>query len=65
MQNGFHHELTNHEAKYHSAPGTIPVEDELPRRGKAPGMHMGLSVLMDVREEEYFCTGSESVGFKV
>lgn len=41
-----------------------PGED-LPRRGIAPGLHMGLSVLMDVQEEEYYCSGTESVGFKV
>eukprot|EP00094_Tigriopus_californicus_P012851 TCALIF_12426-PA protein Name:"Similar to ppk28 Pickpocket protein 28 (Drosophila melanogaster)" AED:0.14 eAED:0.15 QI:199/0.5/0.4/1/0.75/0.8/5/0/353 len=36
----------------------------MPRRALAPGLHMGLSVMLDVQESEYFCTGSESVGFK-
>ncbi len=38
---------------------------EMPLRAIAPGLHMGLSVLLDVQEEEYYCSGTESVGFKV
>lgn len=41
------------------------VYEFMPRRALAPGLHMGLSVLLDVQESEYYCTGSESVGFKV
>eukprot|EP00095_Tigriopus_kingsejongensis_P004645 snap_masked-scaffold29_size597861-processed-gene-1.10 protein:Tk04645 transcript:snap_masked-scaffold29_size597861-processed-gene-1.10-mRNA-1 annotation:"pickpocket protein 28 isoform x1" len=43
----------------------VDLPDEyLPRRALAPGLHMGLSVLLDVDEEEYYCSGTESVGFK-
>ncbi len=38
---------------------------DMPLRSLAPGLHMGLSVVLDVREEEYYCSGTESVGFKV
>ena len=37
----------------------------MPVRAIAPGLHMGLSVVLDVKEEEYYCSGTESVGFKV
>ena len=42
-----------------------PKTEELPRRGIAPGLHMGLSLLLDVHEDEYYCSGTESIGFKV
>ncbi|XP_059083484.1 pickpocket protein 28-like [Tigriopus californicus] len=38
--------------------------EPMPRRAVAPGLHMGLSVLLDVREQEYYCSGTESIGFK-
>ncbi|XP_071743578.1 pickpocket protein 28 [Lepeophtheirus salmonis] len=38
---------------------------EMPRRTSSPGLTMGLSVLLNVQENEYYCTGSESVGFKI
>ena len=38
--------------------------EELPRRSKSPGLHMGLSLLLDVQENEYYCTGTRSTGFK-
>ena len=37
----------------------------MPRRALSPGMHAGLSVIMDVQEREYYCSATESVGFKV
>ena len=37
----------------------------MPRRAMSPGMHAGLSVIMDVQEREYYCSATESVGFKV
>ncbi len=40
------------------------VGQDMPLRALSPGLHMGLSVVMDVQEEEYYCTGHESVGFK-
>ena len=39
-------------------------DEELPRRGIAPGKSMGLSVMLNVKEDEYYCSGTESVGFK-
>ena len=38
--------------------------EELPLRGIAPGKSMGISVMLNVKEEEYYCSGTESVGFK-
>ncbi len=43
----------------------ITRETDRPLRAIAPGLHMGLSVMLDVKEEEYYCSGTESVGFKV
>ena len=40
-------------------------EGELPRRAIAPGIHMGLTVMLDVEKDDYYCSGTESVGFKV
>ena len=38
--------------------------EELPLRGIAPGKSMGLSVMLNVKEDEYYCSATESVGFK-
>ena len=46
-------------------PATIHDTRELPLRAMAPGLHMGLSVVLDVKEDDYYCSGTESVGFKV
>ena len=59
MQDGYKYAHGEHDDGHGKA------GEELPRRGIAPGLHMGLSVLMDVQEEEYYCPGTESVGFKV
>ena len=40
------------------------ANEELPLRGIAPGKSMGLSVMLNVKEDEYYCSGTESVGFK-
>ena len=40
------------------------LNEELPLRGIAPGKSMGLSVMLNVKEDEYYCSGTESVGFK-
>ena len=37
----------------------------MPRRSIAPGKDVGLSVMLNVEKNEYYCTGTESVGFKV
>ncbi len=39
--------------------------EQLPRRALSPGRNMGLSVLLNVQEDEYYCSSSESVGFKI
>ncbi len=39
--------------------------EDMPLRALSPGLHMGLSVVLDVQEDEYYCSGTESVGFKV
>ncbi len=38
---------------------------EMPVRTLSPGLNMGLSVVLDVQHEDYYCSGTESVGFKV
>ena len=43
----------------------VDVGEDMPRRALGPGLHMGLSVMLDMQEEEYYCTGSQSVGIKV
>ena len=47
------------------ADDTSPQSEELPLRGLSPGRSMGLSVMLNVKENEYYCSGTESVGFKV
>ncbi len=37
---------------------------EMPLRALSPGLHMGLTVVVDVKEDEYYCSGTESMGFK-
>ena len=39
-------------------------DEVVPRRGIAPGRSMGLSLILNVKEDEYYCSGTESVGFK-
>ena len=43
----------------------ILAKEPLPRRVLSPGRALGLSVMLNVEESEYDCSGSESVGFKV
>ena len=38
--------------------------EELPRRAISPGLHTGLSLTLDARVEEEYCTGFQSQGFK-
>ena len=42
-----------------------PEVEKLPRRTSAAGLHQGLSLLLTVERDEYYCSDSESVGFKV
>ena len=41
------------------------ANEPMPRRSIAPGKDVGLSVMLNVEKNEYYCTGTESVGFKV
>ncbi len=43
---------------------TEPDMERFPRRTAAPGLHQGLSLVLNVEKDEYYCSGSESVGFK-
>ena len=43
----------------------LSANESLPRRSIAPGREVGLSLMLNVEESEYYCTGTESVGFKV
>ena len=52
-----HHDITKIEE--------ILAKEPLPRRVLSPGRALGLSVMLNVEESEYDCSGSESVGFKV
>ena len=45
--------------------GAVPLSEDLPQRALSPGRSMGLSVMLNVKEDEYYCSGTESVGFKV
>ncbi|KAF4532508.1 hypothetical protein B566_EDAN007623, partial [Ephemera danica] len=45
--------------------GYPPGKRSFPRRGAAPGVSAGLSLLLDVQLHEYFLPRSGSVGFKV
>ena len=41
------------------------ANESMPRRSVAPGNDAGLSIMLNVEIDEYYCTGTESVGFKV
>ncbi|XP_059489263.1 pickpocket protein 28-like [Neocloeon triangulifer] len=45
--------------------GYVRENDTFPKRGAAPGVSAGLTLLLDVQMEEYFLPRSGSVGFKV
>jgi hypothetical protein len=34
--------------------------ESLPRRSISPGLHSGLTVLINIQQEEYYCSSSES-----
>ena len=40
-------------------------DEPLPRRVIAAGLHAGLTVVLNVEKEEYYCSGAESIGWKV
>ena len=65
-EEGYHHV----EEIHNEVPHGVDVEEakaneSLPRRSIAPGLHSGLTVLLNVEKEEYYCSGTESMGFKV
>ena len=65
MQEGYREKTPQclHFGKHHHC--NIDLEkDDMPRRPTSPGLHMGLSLLLDVQEDEYYCTGTKSTGFK-
>jgi hypothetical protein len=39
--------------------------DTIPRRAFAAGAHLGLSLILDVETDEFYCSTSAGVGFKV
>ena len=43
----------------------ILKNESLPRRVIAAGLHAGLTVILNVEKEEYYCSGAESIGWKV
>ena len=43
----------------------ILKNETLPRRVITAGLHAGLTIVLNVDKDEYFCSGSESVAFKV
>ena len=60
--------MGNHRFEFEYRTNNQPTDwsDEVvPRRGIAPGRSMGLSLILNVKEDEYYCSGTESVGFKV
>lgn len=44
---------------------TSPEETKFPRRQIKAGLTNGLSFLLNVDSSEYYCTSSDSVGFRV
>ena len=55
---------------HHEIPHGVDVDEalkgeHLPRRSLSPGLHAGLTLLLNVEKDEYYCSGTESAGFKV
>lgn len=66
IQNGY----TDNAAKVPEIPkgstaDEILKNETLPRRAVSPGLHSGLTVVLNVDEADYYCSGTESVGAKV
>lgn len=40
-------------------------DDYIPRRPLGAGAHLGLTVILDAQINEYFCSSTSSIGFKV
>lgn len=70
---GDHHRKKRASSGGESSHGTCTLEnggpvrwdgEEMPRRAITPGLHMGLTVTLNSRVEEQFCTSFQSSGFK-
>ena len=62
LQDGYVEAVANSFEEEHK----LPYKDRsMPMRALGPGQQMGLSVLLDVEEDEYFCSSAESFGFKI
>ncbi|CAL8093922.1 unnamed protein product [Orchesella dallaii] len=44
---------------------TAPYTNQFPRRQMKAGLTSGLSVLLNVNSKEYYCTSSDSIGFRM
>lgn len=44
---------------------TNKIFDNIPRRNPGAGVHMGLSIVLNADLDEYFCSSTNSYGFKV
>ena len=75
LESGYHHDIysvevkkeknsTSHRRRRAATAAKSFSNEELPLRGIAPGKSMGLNVMLNVKEDEYYCSGTESVGFK-
>jgi len=57
--------LTEEEADKPNPDPHVKTGPKYPRRQFLPGKTSGLSILLDPDMESYFCTNSDSAGFKV
>ena len=63
-QNGYKSEPDLHEIPHDVDIDEYLKNESLPRRSIAPGLHAGLTLVLNVEKDEYYCSGTESVGFK-
>ena len=63
-QNGYKTEPDLHEIPHDVDIDAYLKNESLPRRSIAPGLHAGLTLGLNVEKDEYYCSGTESVGFK-
>lgn len=40
-------------------------ENKIPRRPLGAGVHLGLTIILDAQIDQYYCSSTRSVGFKV
>ena len=63
-EHGYHSELKYEEVPHDKTIDEYLKHEKLPRRSIAPGLHAGLTIVLNAEKEEYYCSGTESVGFK-